>query len=182
VLVDAVDKRRADDQFAGVSVVEHLRRHTNPADTSIVVTTEHYYDDALRRRMTEARADAFYDRAELADANTLRDIILSPPWTRRAVPPAQAPDDQFCHGVTASTRVNQAVAFALAHDLHNQLTRRAQPRSRYWLRLRQDFNTHARLYPVTADGCEPDREQNLPSLPQITRFLTWATKVKKSTG
>jgi hypothetical protein len=129
--------------------------------------------------MTEARADAFYDRAELADA--LREIMLYLPWARRGVPPVQAPDDQFCHGVTGSTRVNRAVGFALAHDLQNQLARRSQPRSRYWLRLRREFNTHARLYPVTADGCVPDREQNLPSLPQIARFLTWATKVKTGT-
>jgi len=30
----------------------------------------------------------------------------------------------------------------------------------------------------TTDGRSPDRAQELPSLPQIARFLSWATKVK----
>lgn len=179
VLVDAVDERRVDDQFAGVSVVEHVRRHTKPAATSIVVMTDHFYDDALRRRMSEARADAFHHRAELADADTLRDIILRPSSARRRVPPARTPDGELAYGVSGSTRVNRAVAFALAHDLRDQLAHRTQPRSRYWMRLRRDFNAEARLFPLTVDGCEPDRNQSLPSLPQIARFLTWATTIKR---
>lgn len=53
-----------------------------------------------------------------------------------------------------------------------------EPRSRKWLRLRQEFNEEARLNPVTADGRIPDRPQALPSLPQIARFLEWATRTK----
>jgi hypothetical protein len=84
----------------------------------------------------------------------------------------------FRHGVTEHTRVNRAVAFARERRLMHLLATRPEPRSRAWLRLRRDFNHEARLNPVTNDGRTPDRAQDYPSLPQISRFLTWATKVK----
>jgi hypothetical protein len=40
------------------------------------------------------------------------------------------------------------------------------------------FNRVARLNPVNADGTIPDRDQDEPSLPQIERFLEWASKSK----
>jgi len=40
----------------------------------------------------------------------------------------------------------------------------------------------ARLTPMTAGGHLPDRNQDLPVLPQIARFLTWATRVKGAPG
>jgi len=176
-LVDAADERCPGDHFPGVSVVEHIRRHPAP-QPRIVVVTEHFFDDALRRRMREARADYFYHRGDLVKVSALYDAVLRPHAARRGVPDELDPEAQFRRGVTSASRVNRAVAFAVEHKLSELLADRSEPRSRSWLQLRQRFNREARLNPVTIDGRPPDRRQELPSLPQIRRFLTWATQVK----
>jgi CheY-like chemotaxis protein len=177
LLVDAADERAADDQFPGVAVVERFRRYRAPGQATVVVVTGHFFDDAVRRRMREARADFFYHRTEFADASVLYRAVLSPESCRR-VPEACDPEEQFRQGVTDATRVNRAVAHALGGGLAAALRDRSQPR-RTWLRLRRDFNRQAGLSPVTIDGRRPDRAQALPSVPQIERFLTWATRVKR---
>jgi DNA-binding NarL/FixJ family response regulator len=178
VLVDAADERSTVDQFPGVGVVEHIRRHRTPAQLTVVVATGHFFDDAVRRRMREARADVFYHRSELADVRALLAAVLRPDLAGRQVPGPADPEAQFCQGVTDATRVNPAVAFATEHGVAAALADRPQPRSRAWIRLRREFNRHAKLSPVTVDGREPDRTQDLPSVPQIGRFLAWATRAK----
>lgn len=175
-LVDAADDRAERDQFPGVRVVERMRREAGRRLT-IVAVTGHFFDDAIRRRMWEAGADFFYHRSELADSRVLVKVVLEPEAGRR-VPPARDPEAQIGLGVTGATRVNRAVAHAVDRDLARTLTERGDPRSRRWLRLRREFNREARLTPMTAEGNIPDRAQDLPSLPQIGRFLAWATRVK----
>lgn len=178
VLVDAADERCPDDHFPGVAVAERLRKHRSPRQTRIAVVTGHFFDDAVRRRMREAKADFFYHRGDLLAASALYEAVLRSDSVRHRVPAEIDPEDQFCRGVSSATRVNRAVAFAVEHNLEQLLADRPQPRSRFWLRLRRDFNRDARLNPVTTDGRLPDRAQELPSLPQIARFLSWATRVK----
>ncbi len=169
-LIGADDERARDDRFPGVSVVERVRRSAR-RPTRIVVTTGHASDHALRRRLAEANADLLYDRAALGEAAALYRAVLSPSSGRRLPPPD--PEVLLRHGVTPASRVNRAVAFAIERELPFTLQ---EPRSRRaWLRLRREFNAEARLSPMNADGCPPDREQRLPSLPQIVRFLAWAT-------
>jgi DNA-binding NarL/FixJ family response regulator len=177
VLVDAVDEGRDDDQFPGVRVVEQVRAMACRQPT-VIVLTPYFSDDALRRRMREARADYFCRRAELGRADRLLDAVCGSGLRQRAVPGPIDLETQFRHGVTDATRVNRGVSFALVHRLPELLAQRPSPRSRMWLRLRQEFNDEARLSPVTADGRLPDRQQDLPSLPQIARFLDWATRPK----
>jgi hypothetical protein len=87
------------------------------------------------------------------------------------------PEEEFTLGVTDQTRVNRAVAHAAGTELVASIADASRPwRAR--LRLRRDFNRQARLSPMTLDGRRPDRPQVLPSRPQITRFLAWATRVK----
>jgi DNA-binding NarL/FixJ family response regulator len=188
VVVDAADPRRAEDQFPGVAVVEAVRGHpdsrVHPSGLTaagwpvVVVVTGFFFDDAVRRRMREARADFFYHRAELADAAAFYAAVLGPRPAEAGIPPPVDPEEEFRRGVTDTTRVNRAVAYALTHGLEADLAARSEPRSRRWLRLRREFNDQARLTPVTSDGRRPDRTQQLPSLPQISRFLRWATKIK----
>ncbi|MCO5971372.1 response regulator [Actinoallomurus soli] len=180
VLVDAADHRREHDQFPGVAVVEHIRRH-GPSRLTVIAVTGHFFDDAVRRRMREARADFFYHRADMADPDRLREAVLRPEAARRKMPGPFDPEAQFRHGVSDHSRVNQAVEFALENALEERLAERAEPRSRRWLRLRAEFNRVARLTPITGDGRLPDRRQDEPSLPQISRFIAWATKVKEPT-
>jgi DNA-binding NarL/FixJ family response regulator len=179
ILVDAADERRDDDHFPGVQIVEEIRRGNPVRPPTVIVVSEHYYDDALRRRMHEARPDFFHHRTHLYDGEALRRIVLHPERMSSAVPPCVDLESQFRHGVTDYTRVNRAVAFARERGLLELLAARPEPRSRAWLRLRKDFNREARLNPVTTDGRTPDRTQDHPSLPQIARFLTWATRVKR---
>jgi hypothetical protein len=51
-----VNERQVGDQFAGVSVVEHVRALRQGRRPGVVVITDRYDDDALRRRMSEAGA------------------------------------------------------------------------------------------------------------------------------
>jgi hypothetical protein len=175
LLVDAADERAEGDQFPGVAVVEHVRRQGLPSQPRVVVITGHLFDAAVRRRMREARADFFYHRGEVADAEALAGAVLRP--TARPLAAAE-PDAERRLGVTPVTRVNRAVRYAVDNGLETLLADRPQPASRAWLRLRRDFNRVAGLTPVTSDGRRPDRVQKLPSLPQIARFLGWATRVK----
>jgi DNA-binding NarL/FixJ family response regulator len=179
VLVDGADERRDDDHFPGVEVVDEIRRSRPTRPPTVIVVSEHYYDDALRRRLREARPDYFHHRSHLHDGEALRRIVLHPERVSSAVPPCVDLETQFRHGVTEYTRVNRAVAFARERRLMELLAARPEPRSRAWLRLRKEFNQEARLNPVTTDGRTPDRPQEDPSLPQISRFLTWATRVKR---
>ncbi|MCQ0008080.1 hypothetical protein [Actinomadura madurae] len=178
-VVDAADHRRDGDQFPGVAVVEHARRTVPAGRLTVIVVTGHFFDDAVRRRMREARADFFYHRSDMADAEALRAAVLRPDLARRRVPPPRDPEAQFRHGVTDATKVNRAIDYAVRQVLEERIAERAEPRSRRWIRLRDEFNRVARLTPVTSDGRRPDRPQDLPSLPQISRFLTWATKIKQ---
>ncbi|WP_158088627.1 hypothetical protein [Thermoactinospora rubra] len=177
-IVDAADERRRDDQFPGVAVVEAIRRHRTAGQTRIMVVTGHFFDDALRRRMREARADLFYHRAQLADVAVLYEAVLAAHPVRPAVPGPVDPESMARLGVSRVSTVNRAVAYALDHGIPDRLAVRDSPRSRAWLRLRRDFNAHARLTPVTRDGRVPDRPQDMPSVTQIARFLAWATRVK----
>lgn len=172
-VVDAADERRGDDQFPGVAVVQAIRQVNGRA--TVIVLTGHFLDGAVRRRMREARADYFYHRSQLSDAARLRATVLDPAGS---VPEPLDPEEEIRHGVSAHSRVNAAVAYALAQDLPAKLRERANPRSRAWERLRREFNQRARLAAMTSDGRVPDRPQDLPSLPQISRFLAWATRVK----
>ena len=178
VLVDAADERNPADHFPGVAVVLEIRRHRTRAQTLIVVVTGHFFDDAVRRRMREAQADFYYHRSEVGDERSLRDAVLRPEAHRR-VPDPVDPVDLFNQGITDDTRVNRAVTYAAEHDLEGTMVERDRPR-RSWERLRREFNREARLSPATVDGRLPDRHQDLPSRPQIVRFLLWATRVKRA--
>ncbi|MFI6604738.1 hypothetical protein ACIBHX_51665 [Nonomuraea sp. NPDC050536] len=172
-LVDAADERREDDHFPGVAVVEAIRAGGSRA--TVIVLTGHFFNGAIRHRMKEARADYFYHRSELSDAAVLLETVRDP---RKAVPDPTDPEEAIRHGVSRRSHVNRAVRHALERDLRAAIAERQNPRSRGWERLRRDFNQEAELIAMTSDGRIPDRHQELPSLPQISRFLQWATRVK----
>ncbi len=176
-LIDAADDRIDGDQFPGVAVVERIRALRSPAETRVVVITGHFFDDAVRRRMREARADFFYHRAEVSDAQLLRQAVQRPRGSRQ-VPGWHDAQAQFPLGISNSSRVNRGVAYSLEHGDGRPQSQLPQPQSRAWMRWRRDFNRQARLTPATRDGRGPDRHQEVPSLPQIARFLEWATKIK----
>jgi CheY-like chemotaxis protein len=181
-IIDAADSRREDDHFPGVGVVDHIRRRRSREQTMVVVLTGHFLDDAVRRRMREAQADFFYHRSELQESADLYRAILHPEQERSGVPDGTDPESQFRLGVVSGTRVNDAVRFARSSDLETKLNARQGDRSRSWSRLRASFNTVAHLNPVNADGTPPERIQRDPSLTQIERFLSWATRVKDGTN
>jgi DNA-binding NarL/FixJ family response regulator len=177
-IVDAADSRRDDDHFPGVGVVDHIRRRRSREETMIIVLTGHFFDDAVRRRMREAQADFFYHRSELQESADLYQAVLHPDQARSGVPDSVDPEAEFRLGVVPSSRTNDAVRFSRTHNLEDRLLRREGDRSRSWSRLRGSFNDEAHLNPVNADGTPPERRQHDPSLTQIERFLSWATRVK----
>ena len=177
-IVDAADSRRADDHFPGVGVVDHIRRRRSSDQTMVIVLTGHFFDDAVRRRMREARADFFYHRSELQESADLYEAILHPEKARSGVPESTDPEAQFRLGVVSGTRINDAVRYSGSTGLEGKLIGRQGDRSRSWSRLRTSFNDVAHLNPVNADGTPPERLQRDPSLTQIERFLNWATRAK----
>ena len=177
VIVDAADERRTDDHFAGVAVVEHVRRMAGTPTPMIIVVTGHFFDDAVRRRMREANADFFYHRSEVQDTTSLYAAVLQPNTARMGVPDVRDPEALFRHGIVASSRVNDGVKSARDLGLTDALGSGSRSRSRS--RLRQAFNRSARLNPVNRDGTVPERKQDAPSFPQIERFFDWATRSKR---
>src|SRR6266571_3885562 len=91
-----------------VVIVEQIRRRSPAGDTTVAVFTEHFFDDALRRRVREAGADFFWDRCHLRDARTLVAAVLDP-RKPPGVPRELDPENLFRLGVTEVTRVNRAV-------------------------------------------------------------------------
>lgn len=176
VVVDAADPRRDDDHFPGVEVVHRVRRSDPAGRTTIVVVTGHFFHDAVRRRMREARADLFFHRTEVQDGARLLRIVLTPDKWRNQVPEPVDPEHLRRLGVSADTRVNAAIHHVLATGWPG--TEPPAPRSRAWVRLRRELDRVARLTPTTSDGRPPDRRQDTPSLPQIERFLHWATRAE----
>jgi CheY-like chemotaxis protein len=174
-LVDAADERQLYDQFPGVQVVERIRAQRDPSQTMIIVVTGHFFDDAVRRRMREARADLLYHRSQIQQRERLCEVVLHPERGLAAVPEPLDPEALWRLGIGDGTSVNDAVRAAselgLAHGA-------AGGRSRARTRLRDTFNGRARLSTVNADGTQPERSQDAPSFPQIDRFVHWATRSK----
>ena len=177
-IVDAADETKDDDQFPGVEVAQVIRERGGE-HTCIIVVTGHFFDDAIRRRMREVGADYFYNRIELHDAGALYQAVLScHDKTGLGVPAETDPEAMFHLGVTPSTRVNAGVRFVKENPLDEGFTDGGIRRARARLRYRQLLGREAGLNPVNADGRPPDRDQEAPSVPQIQRFIEWATKVK----
>ena len=172
-------KHRKKDQFPGVAVVQSIRERGGD-HAAVIIVTGHFFDDAVRRRMREAGADYFYNRIELHDTAELYRAVLhcdegSPD---RSVPPESDPESMFHLGITPKTRVNAGVRFVQDHPVEETLGNGAIRRARARLQYRVAMGREAGLNPVNADGCPPERDQTAPSLPQIQRFMEWATKAK----
>ena len=176
VIVDVDDAHNRADQFPGVETVEMVRRHLPPRRTRVIALTNEYHHDALRIRMREAGADALYPRPTFGLADTLYRAVLSPPSGWDGIPDPLDFEQLVRIGVGRWSRVNAGVRFINDNPRPMIEGRVAGPRSRAWLRWRGEFNKVARLNPVTADGRAPERNTEVPSLPQIFRFYQWATR------
>lgn len=93
VLADAADERNRADHFPGVAVVDEVRRHDRGGQTFVVITG-HFFDDAVRTRMREAKADFYYHRTVVCDARSLSDAVFRPDAQRR-VPGPVDPETLF---------------------------------------------------------------------------------------
>lgn len=176
VLLDPVDREDLVDQLSGVQVAEQIRAVTTRSRPRIVVVSGVLEDHPLRWRMWEAGADAYLPRRTLRQESLLARAILHPMAGERFGRPADH-EVQYRLGITARSRVNLGVASAFAECLVPQAGW-VGPRGRDRLARRRRFNQAARLQPMGSDGRVPDREQDVPSLLQIQRFVTWATIVE----
>jgi len=171
VLVRVEDQHVGIDRLSGIPVMERIRRSPTSSRVTVIAVTAHIHSDAVRRRVREAGADCLYARDELGVDGGLLAAVRA----RRPVPPPRDPEAMYRLGITQRTRVNRAVSYALCQGLFELLTVRADPGRRALIRIRREFNAEARLTAVTSDGRLPDRQQELPSVRQIARFLSWAT-------
>ncbi len=174
-LVDAADERQGYDQFPGVQVVERIRAERTPSQTMVIVVTGHFFDDAVRHRMREAKADLLYHRSQIQQRERLYELVLHPERGKAAVPEPLDHESLWRLGITDGTHVNEGVRAAVDLDLAHGAS---GGRSRARTRLRDTFNRRAGLTTVNADGTQPERDQEAPSFPQIDRFLQWATRSK----
>ncbi len=175
-IVDAADEEHRGDQFPGVAVVERIRKCRTAPLPTVVIRTGHFLDDALRVRMREAGADFFFHRTELQRAAAVHAVVLRPEDARAGVPAPLDAEALFRLGISNRSRVNAGVAFL---ERHGMGPIGASPRSRRWTAFRRDFSEQARIAPVNADGTLPTLERAVPSLPQIQRFMDWATRSRR---
>ncbi len=177
-LVDAVDPRCHPDQFPGVAVAERLRNLYGRGRPRVVAVSD-VPDEAVRLRMREAGAHLFLHRSQLLGADALCDALLR---TRPDEPMAPLDDLDLLNrlGVTRCTRINAGVAAAFDEQLVPDAGW-VGPRGRDRLARRTRFNERAHLRPVTTEGIPLDRDQEVPSLRQIQRFVAWATRIERPT-
>jgi CheY-like chemotaxis protein len=174
LVIDVVDPHLDGDQLSGLAVIEAARAQRGSPRPRVVVIGHLVNDDAVRRRVFEAGADRYVHRGEVPSAVALTDVVLAPSQRGPVVPPPTDPERMIRLGVTPRTRVNAAVAAAYAEVLVPEAGW-VGPRGRDRDARRARFNEAARLRPADAVGL--DRAQHLPSLRQIQRFVTWATRV-----
>lgn len=183
LIVDAADDRDLVDHFPGARLVQKLRALDHGGNLIVIVVTGHFLDDALRLRMREVRADFFYSRLDLRSEDALVQAVLEPDAARR-VPPARDPETLRQLGITPRSSVSRLIDHAEEADLSAVLSedRSAEDlpssRSRWWMRLRHEAAAAGRIEPVNVDGTLPRRDQATPSLAQIRRVYSWATRVK----
>lgn len=172
VVLDAVDGRHPCDQVRGVAVAERIRAERSSAQTRILVVSGVRGDDPVRLRLREAGADDYVHRAELHDGDLVRAALRA----AGTVPSARDAEALYRLGITSTSRINAGVAAAFAEQLI-PAAGWIGPRGRDRYARRARFNEAARLRPVGAEGLAPDRDQSVPSLLQIQRFVAWATQV-----
>jgi CheY-like chemotaxis protein len=180
VIVDAADERRAGDQFPGVSVVRRVRDAAQSTRPLVVVVTGHSLHDGLRHRMAQAEADLYFSRSDISSAEKLVDILRRPEQWRRQRPPSEAPSTLAALGVEGAD-VNRFVAYVeergLAEALDLGQPTRLDPRSRKWLRHRQELAQAAGIEPVNLTTGDRPREWDAPSLRQLSRIWAWAARI-----
>ncbi len=183
LIVDAADDRDQVDHFPGARLVQRLRGLPQGRDLTVIVITGHFLDDALRLRMREARADFFYSRLDLRSEDALVRAVLKPDAARR-VPAARDPETLRQLGITPRSSLSRLIEHAEEADLSAVLSedRSAEnlpsSRSRWWTRLRHDAAAAGGIGVVNVDGTLPRRDQATPSLAQIRRVYSWATRIK----
>jgi DNA-binding NarL/FixJ family response regulator len=164
LLVDAHDPTAGFDQFAGVRVVERVRRERSPAETRIVVLSGHAFNDLLRIRMAEAGADALYPHAEVQTVEALLGVIHG------TTPTGEAGSEAARRrvGLAADARLNDAVSWAEDHLGAEALN--AQPQKNLEVTRRRLITARSRIAGMV--GMAPSADgRRTPEWKEIVRFL-----------
>jgi len=111
LLVDAHDPDADFDHYAGVRVVQRVRRDHGPSDVRIVVLTGHGGNDLLRIRMAEAGADELYAHRQVRTIHELMAVVSG----TVATDPTVDADVRQRAGLPHSARVNEAIEWAGEH-------------------------------------------------------------------
>jgi DNA-binding NarL/FixJ family response regulator len=182
VVVDAGDERRSRDQFPGVTVVRHVRAQQDPArPPTIVIVTGYYYDDGLRHRMAEAKADLFFLRTEINSAEELVDIVVNPKHYKRPVPRVADTRRRRLLGVTWRSNVETFVEEVNDAKLDKVLEGKQTVSRRALFQVRARLTKNARLDPVnltTGFGRAGKHQQQASSRPQLFQLWKWSARIK----
>jgi hypothetical protein len=183
VVLDAADEGRLGDQFPGVRVVRYIRTRQVERRPTIVVVTGHFFDDGLRHRMAEAKADFFFLRSEFRSAEKLTDVVLNPERYLRGVPNVVDRQEEHVLGITPGSRLEDLVDYVEENDLATTLdptvSVRVPSARRSLMRHRHDLSRAARITPMNiSTGSRPGDNQQDPSIRQLRRLWFWAARVK----
>jgi len=179
LVIDPIDPSRPDDQIPGVGVVERIRSLSSASPPRVVAISPVRPDDAVRRRLREAGADAYFHRLQVEEPDRLHRAVFAP-LADDAVPEPVDHTTLASLGITERSRVNRGVAAAFAECLV-PAAGWVGARGRDLLDRRRRFNEIACLRPMGTFGGGADAPSDVPSLAQIQRFVSWATHIGPAT-
>ena len=164
LLLDAHDANAGFDRFAGVRVVELVRRDGTPDHPRIVVLTGHALNDLLRIRMAEAGADALYPHSTVRTVEALLAVVRG----ELPLPTPSADEARRRAGLAPHARVNDAVEWAERNLGAEALTE--QPQKNLDVSRRRVITARSRVSGMA--GMSPSGgSRRLPEWKAIVSFL-----------
>ena len=166
LLLDAHDPTAGFDQFAGVRIVERVRRVRGREDTRIVVLTGHAFNDLLRVRMAEAGADALHPHTDVRTAEALLAVVHG----TLGADDSAADEARRRAGLPSGARLNDAVSWAEANVGADALI--DQPQKSLELSRRRVITARSRIAGMV--GMPPSggaEGRKAPEWKEIVRFL-----------
>jgi DNA-binding NarL/FixJ family response regulator len=165
VLVDAYNPDGAFDHFAGVAVVEHIRRH-RPGGVRVVVLSGHADNDLLRIRLAEAGANELFAHSSVTTFDELISLaneLVSEPLRLTA--------ELKRAGLSPRARVNDALAWA-EHKLGDDALREGESQKTLAIGRRPLITARERIGSLA--GLTGRTGSSTPEWRQVVEFLNRA--------
>ncbi len=151
VLLDVTDPDQPD-QFPGIAVARKIRAIAPGPAPSLVVLTDRFAHEGLRRRLREAKADFCFLREDVRAKLDLCELVMHPErWRRTPQPEPRPPDPNL--GLNERSDVNAVIAYMAHHGLAAAWTSGNRQRTREDHHHRAELTRLARhITPMTLEG------------------------------